>query len=104
VNSEIEKLINRKLQLSNYNATEIQNQLFDMSLSSLSSSSDSEFTQCTRIPMTLSGKKRGRTNFISPKLVAALDRCKLSVRDSVYIIQATAEALCNNVDSLVINK
>jgi adenylate/nucleoside-diphosphate kinase len=49
-------------------------------------------------------KKRGRTNFISPKLVAALDRCKLSVRDLVYIIQATAEALGNNIDSLVINK
>ncbi|XP_029346464.1 uncharacterized protein LOC115034269 [Acyrthosiphon pisum] len=75
-----------------------------MSISSPSSSSDSEYTNCTRIPMTLSEKKRGRTNFITPKLVAALDRCKLSVRDSVYVIQATAEALGNNVDSLVINK
>lgn len=97
--SEIEKLTNQ-----NYNATEIQNQFSDMSLSSPSSSSDSEFTQFTCIPMTQSEKKRGRTNFISPKLVAALDRCKLSVRDSVYIIQATAEALGINVDSLVINK
>jgi adenylate/nucleoside-diphosphate kinase len=54
--------------------------------------------------MTTLKIKRGRTNFISPKLVAALDRCKLSVRDSVYIIQATAEALGNNTDNLVINK
>lgn len=33
-----------------------------------------------------------------------MDRCKLSVRESVYIIQATAEALGHNVDGLVINK
>ena len=37
--------------------------------------------------------KSGRKDFVSPKLVAALDRCQLSIRDSVYIFQATVEAL-----------
>lgn len=73
-------------------------------MSSPSSSSDSEYTQCTRLLIPLSEKKGGRTNYISPRLVAALDRCKLSVRNSVYIIQTTTKALGNNVDSLVINK
>lgn len=48
-------------------------------------------------------RKRGHKNFITPKLVAALDRCQLSVRDSVYILQATAEALGLDVNELVIN-
>lgn len=48
--------------------------------------------------------KRGTTDIITPKLVAALDRCQLSVRDTVYVLQATAEALGHNVDELIINK
>lgn len=48
--------------------------------------------------------QRGRKNFITPKLVATLDRCKLSTRDAVYIIDATAEALGHNTTDLVINK
>lgn len=47
--------------------------------------------------------KRGKIEFITPKLVAALDRCKLSVRNAVFILQAAAEALGHDVDSLIIN-
>ncbi|GBM84693.1 hypothetical protein AVEN_49843-1 [Araneus ventricosus] len=38
-----------------------------------------------------------RKDFITPKLVAALDRCQLSMLDSVFILEATIDALgCNN--------
>lgn len=48
--------------------------------------------------------KRGSKNFITPKLVASLDRCQLSVRDSVYILHAVIEALGLNTAEFVINK
>ena len=34
--------------------------------------------------------KRGKHNFITPKLVATMDKCKVSDRDAVRIIIATA--------------
>lgn len=79
---EIEKLTHSTLQLSgpstsNYHPI-IHNQSADTSLSS-SSSSDSEYIQRSNIQ--LSENKRGLTNFITPKLVAAMDRCKLSVQE-----------------------
>lgn len=48
--------------------------------------------------------KRGRKDFITCKLVATLDRCQLSIRDSVYIIQAVLETLDLSCDNYVINK
>jgi len=45
-----------------------------------------------------------KKNFITSKLVAALDRCQLSVRDSVFILQATIEALGYNTDEYPISK
>lgn len=45
-----------------------------------------------------------KKNVITPKLVAALDRCQLSVRDSVFIIEATIEALGYNTDEFPISK
>ncbi|KAK2575365.1 hypothetical protein KPH14_001258, partial [Odynerus spinipes] len=48
--------------------------------------------------------KRGRKNLITPKLVAALDRCQLSIRDSVYILHAVVEALGLSTDDFPINK
>lgn len=47
--------------------------------------------------------KRGHGNFISPRLVGALDRWQLNIRDAVYVLQVTAEALGHNLDELVIN-
>lgn len=38
-------------------------------------------------------QKRGNKSFITPRLVAALDRCKISDRNSVHILVAVAEAL-----------
>jgi hypothetical protein len=45
-----------------------------------------------------------RKDFITPKLVAALDRCQLSMRDSVFIIEATIDALGFNIDEFPISK
>ncbi|GBM17021.1 hypothetical protein AVEN_133294-1 [Araneus ventricosus] len=36
--------------------------------------------------------------------MASLDRCQLSVRDSVYIIHAVVEALGHNTEEFIINK
>jgi adenylate/nucleoside-diphosphate kinase len=41
---------------------------------------------------------------MTPKLLAALDKCKLSDRDAVHIIISTADALGNDVSKLIINR
>ncbi|GBL95672.1 hypothetical protein AVEN_190445-1 [Araneus ventricosus] len=43
-------------------------------------------------------------DFITPKLVAALDRYQLSMRDSVLILEATIDALGCNIDEFPISK
>ncbi|GBM54628.1 hypothetical protein AVEN_263260-1 [Araneus ventricosus] len=43
-------------------------------------------------------------DFITPKLVVALDRCELSMRDSVFILEATIDALGCNIDEFTIKK
>ncbi|KAG8231244.1 hypothetical protein J437_LFUL005918 [Ladona fulva] len=50
-----------------------------------------------------SSKTTMRNNFIIPKIVAAPDKCLLSMRDSVFILEATIEALANNADEFPIN-
>ncbi|XP_074108448.1 uncharacterized protein LOC141533454 [Cotesia typhae] len=56
------------------------------------------------IPCPEKSFKRGTKSLITPKLVAALDRCQLSIRDSVYILHAVVEALGLNSDDFPINK
>lgn len=58
----------------------------------------------TQIPYPEKSFKRGTKSLITPKLVAALDRCQLSIRDSVYILHAVVEALALNSDDFPINK
>ncbi|GBN80786.1 hypothetical protein AVEN_60872-1 [Araneus ventricosus] len=45
-----------------------------------------------------------RKDFIKPKLVVALDRCQLSMRDSVFILEATIDVLGCNIDEFPISK
>lgn len=45
-----------------------------------------------------------RKDFISEKLVATLDRCHLSIRSAVFVIEATIEALGYNTDEFPISK
>lgn len=47
---------------------------------------------------------RRMKNFITPKLVAALDRCQLGIRNFVYILQATVESIGHNIGKFLIYK
>lgn len=58
----------------------------------------------TKTVQSESLKKRGRKEFLTAKLVSVLDRCQLSIRDSVYILQATVEAIGLNFEDFPINK
>lgn len=81
-------------------------ELFDQEESDSSSTSDennSDFILASS-KSPEAATKRGRKDIITPKLVAALDRCQLSVRDSVYILEATVEALGLSADNFPINK
>ncbi|XP_050060675.1 uncharacterized protein LOC126551445 [Aphis gossypii] len=46
---------------------------------------------------------RGKTNFITDKMAAALDRCKISDRDAVHIL-LTVESFGININELIINR
>lgn len=48
--------------------------------------------------------KRGRYQFITPKLVAVFDSCKVSDRNAVRLLIATCQALKLDVSELVINR
>jgi len=41
---------------------------------------------------------------MSPKLLSALDKCKISDRDAIHIIISTAEALGQDISKLKINR
>ena len=58
-------------------------------------------TLCVAGPST---SKRASKQFLTTKLVTALDRCKVSDRDATHLLIATAKALGQNIDSLVINR
>ncbi|GBO27571.1 hypothetical protein AVEN_156525-1 [Araneus ventricosus] len=45
-----------------------------------------------------------RKDFITPKLVAALDRCQLSMGDIVFVLEATIDALGCNIGEFSISK
>lgn len=49
-------------------------------------------------------KRRAHKQFITANMVAILDRCKISDRDSVRIIAAVAEALGHDLGDLIINR
>lgn len=48
--------------------------------------------------------QRGKINFITPRLVAALDNCKVSDRYATHLLVAVAEALGHSLKDLVINR
>ena len=49
-------------------------------------------------------RARGSRTLVTPKLAAALDKCKISDRDAVHILIATTEALGHDVHDFVINR
>ncbi|GBL81279.1 hypothetical protein AVEN_143599-1 [Araneus ventricosus] len=75
-----------------------------------SSSNSSENMDSEDFPTLIESSEPGtsksvmRKDFTTPKLVAALDRCQLSMRDSVFILEATIDALGCNIDEFRISK
>lgn len=51
-----------------------------------------------------SKSKRGRINFITDKLLSALDKCKITDYNAMHLIMATAEALGVDTNTLVLNR
>jgi len=47
---------------------------------------------------------RGKNKFVTDKLAAAIDRCKISDQDAVHILLATAKSFGININKLVINR
>ena len=47
---------------------------------------------------------RGTIDVMTPNVVAALDKCKVSYRDSVFIIVTVADALGFDIHKLILNK
>ncbi|GBM89617.1 hypothetical protein AVEN_269090-1 [Araneus ventricosus] len=50
------------------------------------------------------GIVRGRKCFLTPKIMAVLDRFHISQRSAVFILEAVAESLGRNIDELAINR
>ncbi|GBO40753.1 hypothetical protein AVEN_212019-1 [Araneus ventricosus] len=75
-----------------------------------SSSNSSENMDSEDFPTLIESLEPGtsksvmKKDFITPKLVVALDRCQLSMRDSVFILQATIDAVRCNIDEFPIRK
>ena len=68
------------------------------------SSDEKSLPETSNVVATDTSRERGRKDFVSPKLVAALDRSQLGIRDSVHIIHATVEVLSISTDEHPINK
>ncbi|XP_050499022.1 uncharacterized protein LOC126879795 [Diabrotica virgifera virgifera] len=51
-----------------------------------------------------SSNKRGRKTLMTPRLAAALDKCKVSDRDTMHIISAVLEALNIDITEFVLNR
>ena len=83
------------LQCTSLTSHELSHQELDVSFFS---SDEEPLPETSNVVATVTSRKRGRKDFVSPKLVAALDRCQLSIRDHVYIIHATVEALSFSTD------
>ena len=80
---------------------ELSHQELDVSFLS---SDEESLPETSNVVATDTSRERGRKDFVSPKFVAALDRCQLGIRDYVYIIQATVEVPSFSTDEHPINK
>lgn len=81
------------------------------SLKSSQTSDSPEFLNCSSSSVyPKSGRNyiklntRGTINIMTEKVVAVLDCCKISYRNSVYLISAIAETLGHDLNSIILNK
>lgn len=68
------------------------------------SDNDDNTDQTAKCNSQQKNRKRAMKHFITSKLVATLDKCKVSDRDAVRILIAAAEALDHDISTLVISK
>ncbi|XP_050535174.1 uncharacterized protein LOC126902191 [Daktulosphaira vitifoliae] len=73
--------------------------LYSSSNSSRECDDTEEFNEKPNLP-----QHRGRKNILTDKLAAAFDRCRISDRDAVHILMATAESFGLDTSALIINK
>jgi len=65
---------------------------------------DSENKDHSSTQMSDALSKRARKELLTPRLAAALDKCKISDRDSVHILTACLDALNVNLREYIINR
>lgn len=51
-----------------------------------------------------SNNLRGKKHFIDDRMLACMDKCKISTRDAIHFISATAAALGHQIEELVLNR
>jgi hypothetical protein len=64
---------------------------------------NSEYEEIEDIPCS-SGVQRAKKSIMTPRLTAALDKCKVSDRDAVYLLTACIESLSLNPANYIINR
>lgn len=49
-------------------------------------------------------RTRGKKHFIDDRMLACMDKCKISTRDAMHLISATSIALGHRLEDLVLNR
>ncbi|XP_050538877.1 uncharacterized protein LOC126904162 [Daktulosphaira vitifoliae] len=104
-----EKRANERLKMSekrrkrSYDEIQSLNAQVEMCSSSESDVTEDDFNKPGSSKMYVKQPTRGSIDFITSKLAAALDKCKISDRDAVHILISTEEALGGDVEKLIIN-
>lgn len=47
---------------------------------------------------------RGKIHFINDRMLACMDKCKMTTRDAIHFISATAIALGHHLEDLILNR
>ena len=81
--------------------------LYSQETNKSESSQETHSKNATYIPSpdgpTTSKRARGCINFITPRVASALDKCKISNRNVVYLISALAEPFNIETSLLILN-
>lgn len=54
----------------------------------------------TDIRLELTKPNRGKINFIDDRMLASMDKCKLSTRDAMHLVSATVAAFVNKLQEV----
>lgn len=65
---------------------------------------ESDDVEVEFLPKKARKSKRGKVSFITPELVSALDRSKISSRNSTFVLAAAADSLGHDSADLILNR